>query len=61
VSSSDVFSCLFPLDDVENEIQLLSGFFCYSWLVYLLGFWLRNAPAECAACQKVIGDHRLQK
>ena len=25
--------------DVQNEIQLLSGVFCYSWLV---GFWLRN-------------------
>ena len=31
----------FPLD-VQNEIQLLSGMFCYSWLVCLLGFWLRN-------------------
>ena len=28
--------------DVQNEIQLLSGVFCYSWLVCLLGFWLRN-------------------
>ena len=28
----------FPLD-VQNEIQLLSGVFCYSCLV---GFWLRN-------------------
>ena len=35
------FNCLFPLD-VQNEIQLLSGVFCYSWLVSLLGFWLRN-------------------
>ena len=34
-------SCLFPLD-VQNEIQLLSRVFCYSWLVCLLGFWLRN-------------------
>ena len=24
-------------------IQLLSTVFCYSWLVCLLGFWLRNA------------------
>ena len=24
------------------EIQLLSAVFCYSWLVSLLGFWLRN-------------------
>ena len=39
----DVFNCLFPLD-VQNKIQLLSGVFCYSWLVCLLGFWLRNTP-----------------
>ena len=41
VSTCDVFNCLFPLD-LQNEIQLLSGVFCYSWLVCLLGFWLRN-------------------
>ena len=41
VSTCYVFNCLFPLD-VQNEIQLLSGVFCYSWLVCLLGFWLRN-------------------
>ena len=41
VSTCDVFNYLFPLD-VQNEIQLLSGVFCYSWLVCLLGFWLRN-------------------
>ena len=27
---------------VQNEIQLLSGVFSYSWLVCLLGFWLRS-------------------
>ena len=27
-----------------NEIQLLPRIFYYSWLVCLLGFWLRNAP-----------------
>ena len=43
VSSWDVFNCLFLLD-VQNEIQLLSRFFCNSWLVCLLRFWLRNAP-----------------
>ena len=43
VSSCDVFNCLFLLD-VQNEIQLLSRFFCNSWLVCLLRFWLRNAP-----------------
>ena len=41
VSTCDVFNCLFPLN-VRNEIQLLSRVFCYSWLVCLLGFWLRN-------------------
>ena len=41
VSTCDVFNCLFPLDE-QSEIQLLSGVFCYSWLVCLLGFWLRN-------------------
>ena len=41
VSTCDVFNCLFPLD-VQNEIQLLSRVFCYSWLVCLMGFWLRN-------------------
>ena len=41
VSTCDVFKCLFPLD-VQNEIQLISGDFCYSWLVCLLGFLLRN-------------------
>ena len=40
-STCDVLNCLFPLD-VKNEIQLLSGVFFYSWLVCLLGFWLRN-------------------
>ena len=38
----DVFNCLFPLD-VQNEIQPLSRVFCYSWLVCLFSFWLRNA------------------
>ena len=41
LSTCDAFKCLFPLD-VQNEIQLLSRVFCYSWLVCLLGFWLRN-------------------
>ena len=41
LSTCDVFNCLFPLD-VQSEIQLLSGVFCYSWLVCLLGFLLRN-------------------
>ena len=41
VSTCDVFNCLFPLN-VQSEIQLLSKVFCYSWLVCLLGFWLRS-------------------
>ena len=41
VSTYAVFNCPFLLD-VQNEIQLLSRVFCYSWLVCLLGFWLRN-------------------
>ena len=29
--------------DVQNEFSCyISGVFCYSWLVCLLGFWLRN-------------------
>ena len=42
VSTCDAFNCLFPLD-VQNKIQLLSRVFCYSWLVCLLFFWLRDA------------------
>ena len=30
VSSCNAFNYLFPLD-VQNEIKLLSRFFCYSW------------------------------
>ena len=45
VSTWDVFNFLFPLD-VQNEIQLLSGVFCYLLLVCLLGYWLRNAPHD---------------
>ena len=41
------FNCLFSLD-VQNEIQLLSRVFSYSWLVCLLGFWLRNASLDKA-------------
>ena len=42
LSTCDVFYCLFPLD-VQNEIQLLSRVFSYSWLRCLLVFWLRDA------------------
>ena len=35
-SSCDVSTCLFALD-LQNEIQQLSTFCCYSWLACLLG------------------------
>ena len=35
VSCFDVFTCHFALD-LQNVIQLLSTFFCYSWLACLL-------------------------
>ena len=42
----DVFNCLFPLD-VQNETQILSRVFCYSWLVCLLGFcWEIRRPSK---------------
>ena len=41
MSTCDVLNCLFLLDG-QNEIQLLSRVFCYSWLVCLFGFWLKN-------------------
>ena len=49
VSSCDVLNCLLLLD-VQNEIQLLSGLFCNSWLVCLVRF-LTNTPLV-----KVIGN-----
>ena len=35
----------FPLD-VQNELQLVSRFFCYSWLICFLGFWLRKSKSS---------------
>ena len=49
VSTCDVFNCLFPLY-VQNEIQLLSRVFCYSWLVCLLRFLFE----KCVACQNSV-------
>ena len=46
LSTCDVFNSLFPLNIVQNEIQLLSRVFCYSWLVCLSGFWLRNPISD---------------
>ena len=37
-----MFLTVLFLLDVRNEIQLLSRVFCHSWLVCLLGLWLRN-------------------
>ena len=42
MSTCDVFNSFFPLNIVQNEIQLLSRVFCYSSQVCLSGFWLRN-------------------
>ena len=60
VSSCDVFNCLFVLR-VQNEIPLLSRFFCNSWLVCLLRFWLRNAPLVKVHWKSDFGWHRFQK
>ena len=54
VSTCDVFNCLFPLD-VQNEIQLLSRVFCYSWLVCLLGFLVE----KCVTCQNSVIRFRM--
>ena len=56
VTSYYVCNRLFPLD-LRNKIQLLSRCFCYSWLVCLLSFRLRNVPFV----KKVKGNHRFQK
>ena len=36
------FKLSFSTGYEQNELQLLSGVFCYSWLVCLLGFWSIN-------------------
>ena len=56
VSTCDVFNCLFPLD-VQNEIQLLSRVFSYSWLVCLLFFLVER----CVACQSRKSDFRWHR
>ena len=38
VTTCNVFNCLFLLD-VQNEVQLLSRVFCYSWFVYWVFGW----------------------
>ena len=47
VSTCVVFNCLFPLD-VQNEIQLLSRVFCYSYLFF--DFWLRCVASQSRKC-----------
>ena len=51
-----LFNCLFPLD-VQNEIQLLSRVFSYSWLVCLLFFLVER----CVACQSRKSDFRWHR
>ena len=59
MSSCDGFNRLFPLD-VQNEIQLLPRIFCYSWLVRLLGFWLRNVLlVEIPISESIIFKNKL--
>ena len=52
-STRYVFNCLFPLD-VQNEIQLLSCVFCYSWLLVCL--IIEFLVEKCAACQSRRSD-----
>ena len=56
VSTCEVFNCLFPLD-VQNEIQLVSRVFWYSWLICLL-FFLAD---RCVACQSRKSDFRWHR
>ena len=51
-----LFNCLFPLV-VQNEIQLLSRVFSYSWLVCLLFFLVER----CVACQSRKSDFRWHR
>ena len=58
VSTCDVFKCLFPLN-IQSEIQLLLRVLCCSWLVCLLGFWLRNTSLWQSR-KSDFGWHRLR-
>ena len=51
VSTCDLFNCLFLLH-VQNEIQQLSGVFCYSWLVCFLSFWYYKSLVLLFKCIK---------
>lgn len=41
----------------QNEMQLLSGFSCYSNLVCLFGFWVEKRVATCSSKVKVEHAH----
>ena len=60
MSTCGVFNCLFPLD-LQNEIQLLSGVFCYSWLVcfIVIGFLVEKYVA-CQSRKSDFGWHRFR-
>ena len=59
MSSSDIFTSLFALD-LQNEIWLLSTFFCYSCMPGLIiGLWLRNAPLEKKKSEIIIFKNNL--
>ena len=59
VSTFDVFNCLFPLN-VQNQIQLLSRVFCYSWLVCLLGWFLVEKYVACQSRKSNFRWHRFR-
>ena len=60
VSTCDVFNCLFPLD-VQNEIQLLSRVFCYSWLMASLFIGiLVEKYVTCQSWKSDFGWHRFR-
>ena len=58
LSTCDDFNCLFPLN-VQNEIQLLSRLFYYSWLVCLLGFLVEKYVA-CQSRKSDFGWYRFR-
>ena len=51
-----MFLTVLFLLDVRNEIQLLSRVFCHSWLVCLLGLWLRNTSPVKVGIPSPISD-----
>ena len=55
LSTCDVVNCLLPLD-AQNEIHLLSGVFCYSWLVLFIGL-LVEKYVTCQSRKSESGWH----